>query len=206
MTRRISFVSIVISGTPGQDLQHVPRDLAALLRRQVAAHEVPGRRLQQVGPDAQAGAPRDPVRVRAARLEDAAFRQVDRRRRVAANGVEPLGQHAVHARDRREEPERVGHLGPIVEHAPVGATSTIRPPYITATSSATSATMPRSWVIRMTVVPNSACRFEISSRIWAWTVTSSAVVGSSAISSSGELMSAIAIITRWRMPPDSWCG
>ena len=37
-------------------------------------------------------------------------------------------------------------------------------------------------------------------------VTSSAVVGSSAISSRGPQASAIAIITRWRMPPESWCG
>ncbi len=37
-------------------------------------------------------------------------------------------------------------------------------------------------------------------------VTSSAVVGSSAISSRGPQASAIAIITRWRMPPDSSCG
>ena len=37
-------------------------------------------------------------------------------------------------------------------------------------------------------------------------VTSSAVVGSSAISRSGWQASAIAIITRWRMPPESWCG
>ena len=37
-------------------------------------------------------------------------------------------------------------------------------------------------------------------------VTSSAVVGSSAISSFGRQDSAMAIITRWRMPPDSWCG
>ena len=43
-------------------------------------------------------------------------------------------------------------------------------------------------------------------RISACTVTSSAVVGSSAISTSGWLASAIAIITRWRCPPDSWCG
>ena len=42
--------------------------------------------------------------------------------------------------------------------------------------------------------------------IWAWIVTSSAVVGSSAISSSGSLAIAIAIMTRWRMPPDSSCG
>ena len=44
------------------------------------------------------------------------------------------------------------------------------------------------------------------SRIWAWIVTSSAVVGSSAISSFGSQASAMAIITRWRMPPENWCG
>ena len=37
-------------------------------------------------------------------------------------------------------------------------------------------------------------------------VTSSAVVGSSAISSLGSQASAMAIITRWRMPPESSCG
>ena len=41
----------------------------------------------------------------------------------------------------------------------------------------------------------------ISSRIWAWIVTSRAVVGSSAMSSLGSQARAIAIITRWRMPP-----
>ena len=45
-----------------------------------------------------------------------------------------------------------------------------------------------------------------ASRICAWMVTSSAVVGSSAISRSGSLASAMAIITRWRWPPESWCG
>ena len=43
----------------------------------------------------------------------------------------------------------------------------------------------------------------ISSRICAWMVTSSAVVGSSAISSLGLQASATAIMTRWRMPPES---
>ena len=42
--------------------------------------------------------------------------------------------------------------------------------------------------------------------ICAWVVTSSAVVASSAISSLGRQASAIAIMTRCRMPPDSWCG
>ena len=55
-------------------------------------------------------------------------------------------------------------------------------------------------------IPSSRCRRSISARICAWTVTSSAVVGSSAISSLGSLASAIAIITRWRMPPENSCG
>ena len=77
---------------------------------------------------------------------------------------------------------------------------------MTMTSSAISATTPRSWVIMMIAVPNSSWSVVISSRICAWVVTSSAVVGSSAISRSGSLISAIAIITRWRMPPENWCG
>ena len=44
------------------------------------------------------------------------------------------------------------------------------------------------------------------SRICAWMVTSSAVVGSSAIRSFGRQASAMAIMTRWLMPPESWCG
>ena len=55
----------------------------------------------------------------------------------------------------------------------------------------------------MTAIPSRRDRSFISSRIWAWMVTSSAVVGSSAISSLGLHAKPIAIITRWRMPPDS---
>jgi hypothetical protein len=43
----------------------------------------------------------------------------------------------------------------------------------------------------------------MSSTICAWIVTSRAVVGSSAMINSGEQESAIAIITRWRMPPEN---
>ena len=42
----------------------------------------------------------------------------------------------------------------------------------------------------------------IRSRICACVVTSSAVVGSSAIRTSGLQASAMAIMTRWRMPPE----
>ena len=68
-----------------------------------------------------------------------------------------------------------------------------------------SATTPRSWVISSTAMPIALQRCS-SSRICAWIVTSSAVVGSSAISSSGLHDSAMAIMTRWRMPPENWCG
>ena len=62
--------------------------------------------------------------------------------------------------------------------------SAICPAYITTTSSAISATTPRSWVIIMIAVSNSSWSSH-QLQICAWIVTSRAVVGSSAISSSG---------------------
>ena len=100
---------------------------------------------------------------------------------------------------------RVGMLGR-GEDVATGACSTFSPFHITTTSSAISATTPMSWVMKMTAVPISCCRSRMMLRICAWIVTSSAVVGSSAISSFGLQASAMAIITRWRMPPESWCG
>ena len=67
----------------------------------------------------------------------------------------------------------------------VGASSRICPAYITMTRSQKLETIPMSCVIRMTAVPRSCCILRIKSRICAWTVTSSAVVGSSAIRISG---------------------
>ncbi len=84
--------------------------------------------------------------------------------------------------------------------------STTRPWRITTTRSAMSATTPKSWVMNSTPMRRSACSFWIRSRIWRCVVTSSAVVGSSASSSRGLFSSAIAIITRWRWPPESWNG
>ncbi len=88
----------------------------------------------------------------------------------------------------------------------MGAFSTTRPAYITAISSARPATTPRSWVTRIMPMKRSRCWNWSRSRIWACTVTSRAVVGSSAKSSLGPQASAMAIITRWRMPPESWWG
>ena len=88
----------------------------------------------------------------------------------------------------------------------VGPLSTISPSCITQTLSAMRRTMPRSWVMNSRPMFSVAFNSASNSRICAWMVTSSAVVGSSAISTSGLLASAMAIITRWRCPPDNWCG
>ena len=80
-----------------------------------------------------------------------------------------------------------------------------RPPYSTAMRSAIWAATPRSWVTSTKLQP-SRRESRSSSRIWACTVTSSAVVGSSAITSDGSPAIAMAIITRWRSPPDSSWG
>ena len=61
-------------------------------------------------------------------------------------------------------------------------------------------------MISSSASPRSRCNCCSSRRMPAWTVTSRAVVGSSAISSAGSQASAIAIMTRWRCPPESWCG
>ena len=60
-------------------------------------------------------------------------------------------------------------------------------------------------IIRMAELVSSWMRSSTSST-WACTVTSSAVVGSSAISRSGLQAMAMAIMARWRMPPENWCG
>ena len=66
-----------------------------------------------------------------------------------------------------------------------GPISTMRPAYMTATRSAVSAITPMSWVISITAVPRSRHSRFRSAMICAWMETSSAVVGSSAISSVG---------------------
>ena len=77
---------------------------------------------------------------------------------------------------------------------------------MTITSSAIFAITPRSWVMNRMAMWNCCCSRFSSARICASMVTSRAVVGSSAISSFGLQTSAIAIMTRCRMPPESWCG
>src|SRR5690606_18204694 len=64
----------------------------------------------------------------------------------------------------------------------------------------------RAGVIHTPAVPSSRWRSALSSPIWAWMVTWSAVVASSAMRTAGSQDSAMALSTRWRMPPDRWWG
>ena len=61
-------------------------------------------------------------------------------------------------------------------------------------------------MIRIVAACVFCCTVCSTSSTCAWIVTSSAVVGSSAISSDGELAIDIAIIARCRMPPENSCG
>ena len=76
------------------------------------------------------------------------------------------------------------------------ASSTISPAYMIATRFANSSSSDRSCVMNSTAKPSSRCSCWSSCRISRWTTTSSAVVGSSMITSSGSSASAIAMITR----------
>ncbi len=83
--------------------------------------------------------------------------------------------------------------------------STVAPAYIVITRSHRNSTTARSCETRMRPIPSSSRSWRMSTRISYWTVTSRAVVGSSRTSSGGLRARAAAIITRWRIPPDSWC-
>lgn len=84
--------------------------------------------------------------------------------------------------------------------------STILPAYMVATLSESSAMTARSCVARSI---DSACSFFICFRICMiclWTITSRDLRGSSAISSDGAVMIAVASMMRWASPPLNLCG
>ena len=89
------------------------------------------------------------------------------------------------ARDRLQQAPRVRVVRLVVDVVGCCPISTILPAYITWMWSQCSATTPRSCVMMTTAALNSSFSRSIRSRICACTVTSSAVVGSSAISRSG---------------------
>ena len=82
----------------------------------------------------------------------------------------------------------------------------MRPAYITASRWATVDSTERSWVMKTMASPRSVWIRSSRASTWAWTITSSAVVGSSAIRRRGSQARAMAIITRCFWPPESSCG
>ena len=84
--------------------------------------------------------------------------------------------------------------------------SATRPAYITTARSQTCVTSGRSCVTRISARPRSTVSDSSSWRICACTITSNAVVGSSASSTFGLQASAIAMAARCRMPPENSCG
>ena len=88
-----------------------------------------------------------------------------------------------------------------------GSSSTTRPAYMTSTRSQKAATS--SQVVADEDQAHAALADQLvedAPAPAAAPVTSSAEVGSSAISRSGSVTSIMAIITRWPMPPESSCG
>ena len=124
-------------------------------------------------------------RVRAPRVEPAAGRAsrwaVARRRGSTPAARRPRppagspragpGVRVLRAREQRRRPTPPRRPGPRTSPT---------------TRSQRSATTPRSWVTKITAMPVRACSVRSRSRICACTVTSSAVVGSSAMSSRGS--------------------
>ncbi len=88
----------------------------------------------------------------------------------------------------------------------VGPSSATWPAYITISRSEKWLTSDMSWVTKTIANPRVAWSSLICTISERWATTSSAEVGSSMITRSGVNSSAIAIIARCRMPPESWCG
>ena len=93
-------------------------------------------------------------RVAAARVERAAGRHVDQAGRRAAGSGAAAPAAPVEPRHRAEQAPGVG-VPWLEEHVAAVPCSATRPAYMTRTSSATSATTPRSWVMMMIAEPNS---------------------------------------------------
>ena len=124
-------------------------------------------------------------------------RALDRRQPLGASG---------RAAGSSQQPDRVGMLGLREQRRRPARARRSRPAYITATSSPISATTPRSWVIRMMAVPVS--RLQLAHQVEDLRLDGDVerrgrLVGDQQC---GSQASAMAIITRWRMPPESWCG
>ncbi len=121
--------------------------------------------------------------VGAARREDTALRQFIEHRHIARNAEQGVF-FFIKTRDGCLQSLGIGMFWLRKDLFPFGIFYQLAA-YMTATRSAIWEMTPISWLMKITEVPVSFCRRRISPRIWACTVTSSAVVGSSQIRSRG---------------------
>ena len=111
------------------------------------------------------------------------------RRGIAASSPSRVRMHAVDANSVR-----------------TGASSTICPAYITITRCARSAITPRSCVMSSTAMPTCALQRREQLEDLRLDRDVERRRGLVRDEERGLEQSAIASITRWRMPPESWCG
>jgi len=139
----------------------------------------------------------------AARRKTTARRQIDQVRHRTRDDVQALFDLAEH-RDRADQPLRIGMQRLIEQGVDIRLFDDLAGIH---DGDAFSHLCHHTQIVcdQNDGRPISRRRSRIRSRICAWMVTSKAVVGSSAISSSGTQASAIAIMTRCAIPPDnSW--
>ena len=88
----------------------------------------------------------------------------------------------------------------------VGPVSTISPACMTATRSAMRRTMPRLWVMKS--IAHALGLLDFGEEVEDPGLDGDVEGGGGLVGDeeSGSLASAMAIITRWRWPPESWCG
>ena len=104
-------------------------------------------------------------------------------------------ESSVRAADAMERAESESVFG-AVRMTSTGTSSVMRPASTTMTRSAMRATTGRSWLMNRRLTPRSRVTSSSRSRTVRWTVTSSAVVGSSAMSREGDAASVMARATR----------
>ena len=96
-------------------------------------------------------------------MKRAAAREFARVWRLTGDGIKPFVA-GIDARNALQQRRGVGMAG-ICKISSTGPVSTMRPPYMTATRCATSATTPRSCVMRITAAPVSAWRLRAPTRL-----------------------------------------
>ena len=128
-----------------------------------------------------------------------------RRARCPGSGKAGAGRPSG-ARNRLQQASRVGMARPVEDRAHVAVLDHAAA-YMTITRSQMSAMTPRSCEISRIAVSSCCAQLASSARApapgWSRRAPSSARRRSAAC---GLQASAMAIITRWRMPPENWCG